>query len=265
MPQDTVVSVNPRAAVAWFARRDAGTQTRLHASAGTGIRPPSGFDLASTDNPELKPERSFSAEAGVEQAFAGGRAVADAVAFWNDYDDLIVAVGSFNQSSRYQTDNISNARARGFELGLGVRHRFESARPVDIHARVAYTWLDTEILAVDRDDAAPPPFTVGDPLLRQPRHRFSTDLTVGSGRLTAFLTGGGRSKALDVEPTLGSYGGLFDAPGFQAWNTGATWKLPFAEVFGRVENLFDREYEEALGFPALGRRATVGLRIATSR
>jgi outer membrane receptor for ferrienterochelin and colicin len=58
----------------------------------------------------LKPERSFSAEAGVEQAFAHDRFVADAVGFFNDYDDLIVAVGSFQQSSRYRTDNISNAQ-----------------------------------------------------------------------------------------------------------------------------------------------------------
>jgi len=32
-----------------------------------------------------------------------------------------------------------------------------------------------------------------------------------------------------------------------------------------VENLFDRDYEEALGFPALGRRASVGVRVAASR
>jgi hypothetical protein len=32
-----------------------------------------------------------------------------------------------------------------------------------------------------------------------------------------------------------------------------------------VENLFDERYEEALGFPALGRRATVGIRVAAGR
>ena len=262
---DRVLSWNPRLAVSWLAHRANSTQTRVRASVGTGIRPPSGFDLAFTDNPSLKPERSSSAEAGIEQAFARGRFVADAVGFFNDYDDLIVAVGSFQESSRYRTDNISNARARGAELGLAFRHRFEGARATDVHARVAYTWLDTEVLAVDRDDNAPPPFTVGQPLLRQPRHRFSTDVAITSGRLRAFVSGGGRGDTLDVEPTLGTFGGLFDAPGFTSWNAGAAWRLPFAEIFGRVENLADRAYEEALGFPALGRRATVGLRIAASR
>ena len=60
--------------------------------------------------------------------------------------------------------------------------------------------------------------------------------------------------------------GLFDAAGYQVWAAGLSWHVAgFAEVYGRVENMFDRSYEEALGFPALGRRATVGLRIAAGR
>ena len=71
---------------------------------------------------------------------------------------------------------------------------------------------------------------------------------------------------LDVEPSLGAFGGLFVAPGFAVWHAGAAWKLiRQVELFGRVENLFDRRYEEAFGFPALGRGAMAGLRIAASR
>jgi outer membrane cobalamin receptor len=40
---------------------------------------------------------------------------------------------------------------------------------------------------------------------------------------------------------------------------------PRLELFGRIENLFDREYEEVFGFPALGRGVMAGLRIAASR
>ena len=86
------------------------------------------------------------------------------------------------------------------------------------------------------------------------------------GRLAAFVRAGGRSKALDVEPSFGTFGGLFDAPGYQVWSAGASWRIARPlEVFGRVENLFDRDYEEAFGFPALGRRATVGVRVAAGR
>ena len=37
------------------------------------------------------------------------------------------------------------------------------------------------------------------------------------------------------------------------------------EVFGRVTNLFNQSYEEALGYPALGRAAMIGVRVARSR
>ena len=37
------------------------------------------------------------------------------------------------------------------------------------------------------------------------------------------------------------------------WAVSENWKLT-----GRVENLFDKEYEPALGFPALGRAGFLG-------
>jgi outer membrane receptor protein involved in Fe transport len=266
LPTDTIVSVNPKVAVAWIVRQSTTATTKLRASAGTGIRPPGAFDIAFTDNPSLEPERSRSAEAAVEQTMAGGRVAIDAIAFFNQYDDLIVAVGSFRGSSRYTTDNISNARARGLELGLSAGRRVGSRVPLDVRGRIAYTFLDSEVLAVDNDNEAPPPFTVGEPLLRRPRHQFAAELTAVTGPLSAFLSGGSRSRVLDVEPSFGTFGGLHYAPGFSVWNAGGSWRIRRgAEVYARVENLFDRVYEEALGFPALGRRATVGLRVAAGR
>ena len=262
-PAESVISTNPKISAAWFIRPDAGTFTKMRASAGTGIRPPDGFEIAFTDNPSLKPERSASVEAGIDQAFASGRGVIEATAFVNNYDDLIVAVGSFRGSSRYRTDNISNARARGVELAGTARGQMSR---IAAHLYVAYTFLDTEVLAVDRAGGAPPPFTVGDPLLRRPRHQVSTTAQLHAGRFGMYVQGGGRGRALDVEPTLGTYGGLFDSPGYQVWNTGASWRVHRAiELFGRVENLLDRRYEEALGFPAQGRGVMAGLRIAAGR
>jgi len=263
---DSIVAVNPRAAVAWFLRPGGANFTKVRGAIATGIRPPDGFELAFTDNPQLKPERSFSTEAAVEHAFADGRAQFEAVAFHNDYDNLIVAVGSFQQSSRYQTDNIANARARGFELGVTARHRLSTSRPVDVSGRVAYTFVDSEVLAVDGGNAAPPPFTVGDALLRRPRHQLSLEAAVSAGRLAAFLTSRARGRALDVEPSAGTFGGLFYTEGFNVWNAGASWRVHrTTDLLGRIENIAGRDYEEALGFPALGRRATIGLRIAAGR
>ena len=263
---DTVVSVNPKIAAAWFVRSADGAYTKVRASAGTGIRPPDAFEIAFTDNPGLKPERSRSLDAGVDHALAGGRVLVEATAFLNDYDDLIIAVGAFGGASRYRTDNISNARARGLELAATGRARWSARVPVDLQVRFAYTRLHTEILAVDLGSGAPPPFAEGDPLLRRPAHQFSTDVLLTAGRLGAFLQGGGRGRALDTEPSTGTFGGLFDAPGYSVWHAGASWRLAKGvQVFGRVTNLFDRAYEEVLGYPALPRGVAAGVRVAASR
>jgi outer membrane cobalamin receptor len=259
MDADTVTAVNPKIGVAFQLRTVRGSETKLRSSFGTGIRPPDAFELASTDNPALKPERSRSFEFGIEQAFAAGHASVDAAWFHNTFDDLIVAVGRFVESSRYRTDNISNARAKGLELGATARHR---AASTDLQARVTYTLLDTEILAVDNSGDAPAPFTVGQRLINRPRHQWAIDAAMTHGRATAWLRGGGRGDVLAVEPSWGTSGGLFNAAGYNVWNAGASWRVARQlELFGRIENLFDRRYEEVYGFPALGRGAFAGLRV----
>ncbi|MEP6917199.1 MAG: TonB-dependent receptor, partial [Acidobacteriota bacterium] len=263
MAADDVLSVNPRIAGAYYVRAVPGSQTKVRAAAGTGIKPPDGFDLAFTDNPSLKPERSRSIEAGVDQTLASGRAQIEATIFRNTFDDLIVAVGRFAQSSRYRTDNISNARASGLEVAATGRQR---AGGIDMEARVTYTFLDSEILAVDRGGSAPPPFAAGQPLLQRPRQQWALNLSASQGRWSAWTRGGGRGRVLAVEPSFGTFGGLFDADGFATWAAGAAWKVTRQiELFGRVENLFDRRYEEVFGFPALPRGAMAGLRVAAGR
>jgi outer membrane cobalamin receptor len=256
---DTVWSTNPRASALWFVRApDDRGWTKIRGSAGTGIRPPTAFEIAFTDNPELKPERSRSFDAGLEQAFDGGAAVFTATIFYNNYDDLIVAVGpAVADASRFRTDNIANARARGAEIVGAWRGR-------GVAVTGNYTWLDTEILAVDRvPGQAPFPFEVGDPLVRRPRHQGTIDVTVNRGRVTAYAIGNARGTVLDVEPSFGASGGLFEAPGYFVLSAGASYRLtPRLSVYGRITNLFDEDYEEAFGFPSPGRGGFAGVRVA---
>jgi outer membrane cobalamin receptor len=259
---DDRTSVNPRVSFAWTPWESAtGTPpARVHAAFATGIRPPDAYEIAFTDNPGLKPERSRSVEAGVDAQPAAVPVTLDATFFHNTFDDLIVSVGTFGDASRFRTDNISNARARGFELG----GNWEPSAGITL--RVAYTWLDTEILAVDRSGQAPPPFEVGDPLIRRPRHQASADLLVTRGRFAGFVDVGGRGRTLDIDPSLGTFGGLFPSAGFVVTNAGLTVRVHrVVDVFARVTNAFDRSYEEVLGFPALGRSGMAGVRLAVSR
>lgn len=265
LPADTVISPNPRVAISYFVRsseQSRGNWTRLHASAGTGIRAPDAFEVASTDNPGLRPERSRSLDGGLEQSLFGGRLIVGGTLFSNEYDDLIVAVGrSFANASRYRTDNIANARARGAEVSAAVRLRN------GLEVRGAYAFVDTDVLAVDGSGgAAPPPFSVGDPLIRRPRHQASLDVVFARGRWTSFARTVARGTVLDVEPNYGAFGGLFEAAGFTVLDAGAGLRLGrLAEVVARAGNLLDRRYERAFGFPAPRRTFTIGLRLAASR
>ncbi|HAK56517.1 MAG: TonB-dependent receptor [Vicinamibacterales bacterium] len=257
----TVVSTNPKLTVAYFLQppgRRERRWTRVHGSVGTGIRPPDAFEIAFTDNPSLEPERNRSFDIGVEQTFAGGAFIVDATGFYNRYDDLIITVGrSFQDASQFRTDNISNARARGLELVASTRTSWGLA------ATLTYTWLDTDVLAVDQSDAAPPPFDVGEPLIRRPRHQGAVDLVYRRGPVTAFGQVLARGQNLDVEPSFGAFGGLYTNPGYGVVNLGGTIAVRRElEVFARITNLLDRAYEATFGFPALGRSAIVGVRVA---
>jgi len=261
---DTIVSVNPKVTAAWTvvpAAHPRGASTRLRMAAGTGIRPPDAFEIAFTDNPGLAPERSVSVEAGIVQTLAGGAVQAEATIFHNRYDDLIISVGRLSGSSRYRTDNIANARARGTEFSLAWRPR------ADLAARSHYTWLDTAVLEVDgAAGQAAAPFAVGDRLLRRPTHQGGLDLAWTGRRFQAFAAATVRGATLDVEPNFGAFGGVFENRGYGILTVGGAWTVASRLTLqARVVNALGARYEDVLGYPALGRTAYAGLRVAAGR
>ena len=263
--EHVVWSLNPKVSGVWFLRGSrtadaADGWTKIRGGAGTGIKPPTVFELAFTDNPGLKPERSQSFDVSVEHAFPNLLFVADATFFANRYDDLIVSVGSgFTGASAYQTDNISNASAKGMEFGVRWQSTF------GLSARGAYTWLDTEILSVDNvPGEAPTPFLVGDPLIRRPKHQGSLDVRYTRGRTLLFLVVNGRNEMTDLEPNFIDV--ALPNPGFVVYAIGGSFRISRQfEAYARVSNLLDRDYEDALGYPAQARSASVGLRVAIGR
>jgi outer membrane cobalamin receptor len=260
-PSQTINSLNPKIAVSYLVTRPGQTRaaTRLRTSAGTGIRPPNAFEIAFTDNPGLRPERNRSFDAGLEQQLAGGAYSFGVTAFFNRYDDLIVTVGrSLRDASRYRTDNVSNARARGVELTGDAR------LPSGFAVHGTYTFLATEILSVDGLSQAPPPFSVGDALIRRPRHQGTLDLVYASARLSAFAELTSRSQILDLEPSFASR--LFFTPGYSVINAGVS--VPIArgvQMIARGLNLANTAYEETLGYPGMHRSGLIGVRVAWHR
>src|ERR1035441_4832495 len=144
-PRNNIARVNPKLSAAYVAGG-----ARLHASFGMGIRPPSGFDLAFTDNPALKPERTRSVDAGVERRF-GNLLTLDATYFYNRYYDLIVTFGgSLAALSHFQSANLANSQAQGAEFSARLR----PARWVLVTG--SYTLLKTRILSLDGSSSLAP-------------------------------------------------------------------------------------------------------------
>lgn len=256
-PANTIARANPKLAAAY-----AEHSTRFHASIGTGIRPPSGFELAFTDNPQLKPERSRSSDAGIEQKLLGDRLVLDGTYFYNRYYDLIVSLGgSLSVLSHYTTANLANSRAQGGEFSASLR----PARWIFVTG--SYTLLGTRILSLDGSPGqAQLPFQVGQELTRRPENSGSFVTTFTRGRITAAVTGYFRGRTLYEEPTYGASDGLFWNPGYANIGINLNYSLGHGvTAYGNLRNALNRQYEEVFGYPSPKLNFVSGLKWTISR
>ncbi|MGA3326754.1 MAG: TonB-dependent receptor [Terriglobia bacterium] len=265
LPPSTVAKVNPRVAAAYMLRQSHGGSidgTRLHASFGTGIRPPDGFNLAFTNNPHLKPETSISFDTGIEQRFFQGKAVLDLTYFNNHFKDQIVTLGgSLTNLSSFVSDNLGNSRAQGAEILFQV-HPIKS-----LQMSVEYTRDDTAVLSLNGSSLALAPLQVGQQLVLQPRNSGGYNLTWRHGNLMLNTNAYVRGQVLDVEPNYGlgacalGLTCLFPDKSYVRVDGGFSYRLPRGvEIYGRLDNLVDQKYEEVLGYPSLPFNFLAGVR-----
>ena len=222
---------SPRATVS---RLVSGGRLKIRASSGRAFRAPSIGELYYpwSGNPDLEPERSTTHEIGLERYVGRGRA--ELSLFRSDFRDLIVY-----DFATQRNENVGLARARGMELAwtgpVGRRLTLDAG----------YALLD----AVDR--------RTGDALPRRPRHRAHVAATVKPrpglvGTLRATWVGERQDvDALTFEPV--------SAPSHLRLDLFARGGFARYSPYLRIENLTDRGYEEADGYPAPGRRFAAGL------
>ncbi len=255
-PTQTISRANPKLSAAYVLG-----PSRFHSSFGTGIRPPAGFDLAFTDNPALKPERTRSFDAGVEQQLFHGRLALDGTYFYNRFYDLIVILGgSLTRLSHFQSDNLANSRAQGAEFAARLR----PARWIFVSG--SYTLLKSEILSLRGSDAAPAPFQPGQELVRRPANSGALAASFTRGKIAVDLTGYFRGSVLDVEPSLGATNGLFRNPGYANLGINLNYTLAAGlTAYGNLRNALDRHYEEVLGFPSPRLNFVAGVKWALSK
>lgn len=231
-------AVSPRLTVAWRV-----TPTlKLRAAAGTAFRAPSTGELyyPYSGNPALRPEKSNGYEVGVERTLAKG-IVAEVSGFWNDIRDLI----DYDATATFMNQNIGSARTRGVEVALRTP---VGARSI---VRASYTYLDAKDLDTDTF------------LLRRPRHRASaTYATTFESGGTFSLTGMWVGARPDRDAA--DFTKLVEDASYLRVDTAVTLPPLFFSLapFVRVTNLLGRDYVEASGFPAPGRRFLAGLAAA---
>ena len=257
IPKSYITKLNPRVSAAFLPRKsDSGSwlgATRLHTSFGTGIRAPDGFELATTNNPLLKPEKSVSFDGGVEQRFFNSRTLLDLTYFYNKFDDQIVTLGgSLTNLSTFVSDNLGNSRAQGLEASV----RWRPTGSLQVSGE--YSLVDTAILALRGSTLVQAPFSVGQELLNRPKHSGGFNVTWQRGRLMLNSSAYFRGQALNLEPNDGVFACelglqcLFNSKGYEVLNGGFSYRLVRGlEIYGHINNLLNKKYEEVLGYPAL--------------
>jgi vitamin B12 transporter len=215
------------------------TGTKFHASAATGAKAPTLFQLYAPTfgNSSLAPEQSFGWDAGIDQSIWNGRATLSVTGFGNRFSNLIQFVfdaafpnGHYINTQRAATD--------GVEVGAML-----DILPGTLKFNAAYTYLE----AID--------LTTGLMLARRPKNlaRLSLSITPTENWLI-------EPRVLTVSKRYSSANqtGLVDAYTrvdlYSEYKIDKTWK-----VFARGENILNEHYQEVLNFGTTGPAAYAGL------
>jgi vitamin B12 transporter len=200
-------------------------------------------------NPDLLPERSRSWEAGLEQSFARDRVTADLSWFDNRFRNVIELVSAPDFSGKYQ--NIGRTVARGLEFRMRARVR-------QLLAQANYTYLDGHI---EQSSQRSFPFRPGDPLLRRARHTGDISLTWIDRKWSARWST--RAVGRRADSDFFTYGvPLTRNAGYGVSDASFTYEFARpVSAFVRLENIFGHEYQEVLGYRALGRSVVAGTKI----
>ncbi|MCA0996212.1 TonB-dependent receptor plug domain-containing protein [Alloyangia pacifica] len=203
----------------------------LRASVGTGFRAPSLYERynAYAGNPDLEPETSLSYELGAEKRFEGGKITA--TLFRTEITDLI----------EYNYNTWAYSQVEGTSWMQGVELSGETQITDRLGLAAAYTWTDTE-------DAE-----TGDRLTRVPLHDLALTLDAA---FTDDFSGAFRVRHVaGVEDTNDSL------PDYTVADVNFRYALSDnAELYLRVENLFDEDYQTVTGYGTSDRAAYFGVR-----
>jgi len=234
--------------------------TRARVSYGQGIEEPTIFESFSADpcnpgDPSLRPERSRTINVGVDQYFAADRFRVSVTYFANQFRDLInQEMGNANPMcfsgfvNLYFNTDLSRAR------GVNWSGRTQLTRWLSLNGN--YSFDDSRVLKTV--DTAPAVEQPGNHLLRRPVNSGNLWLNAAFRRfnfnLAGYFTGVRTDSDFDGL-------GLTRNPGYARFDIATSYLVGYGlSAYGRVSNLLDKQYQDAIGFPALGRDFRLGLK-----
>ncbi|MBW1710010.1 MAG: TonB-dependent receptor, partial [Deltaproteobacteria bacterium] len=217
------------------------TGTKLKATYGTGFKAPTLYQLYSQFGDEtLAAETSVGWDVGVEQSLFHNKMRLGITYFRNDFKNLI----DFDGPS-FSFKNIAEAETKGFEV-------FASARPTK---NLTVTANYTNTGAKDK--------TTNEALIRRPKNKYSLGLNYrflekGNVNLNVIHVGKRPDKFFD-NVTYATTDVTLDA--YTLVNVALSYNIcTDFQVFGRVGNLLDEDYEDVAGYGTQGFSFMLGLK-----
>jgi vitamin B12 transporter len=269
--------VVPRAGASFVARygREFWGETLLRGFYGQGLKEPRfdqiyGDNFGDFGNPSLKPEASKTWTAGIEQRFLVDRLRFSGEYFSSRFYDIV----SFAFCSAVTpTTNTCGVTIPGAPPSFGFFFNTDLARArgINLTGQASLTrWLnfagnytldDTRVL--QSPNAFDPSELPGNHLLRRPVNSGSLTLNAAIRRFGITLGGYFTGVRTDSD-FLGL--GFTRNPGYARFDLAAHYDLRYGVSFyARAANLFDKKYQDALGYPALGRDVRAGVRYTFRR
>ncbi len=235
-----------RLAAAWQLKE---TGTRFHASHGTAVTNPGFFELFGfypdffIGNPNLKPEESKSFDVGIEQKFFDDKLTLDVTYFHANLENEIVTV--FAGFSTTVENLVGTSKRDGVEVMLSA----QLTKNFSIGGSYTYT------------DSRQPG---GAPEVRRPKHmgNFNANYAFAGGRGNVNLDLSYNGKQLDNEFASSTPETVVTLKDYLLVTLAASYRLTDSlEIYGRVENMIDQNYEEVFSYRSPGIGAFAGLRV----
>ncbi len=226
-------------------------QTRLKASYGEGFKAPSLYQLQSQyGNIDLTPEESESWDVGIEQYFLDNRGMVGITYFTRDTTNQIGFASCFgNPDPKCATrpfgfyDNINRTKTSGVE----VYAEFEPVKGSVLNAQYTYTDpRNRDVGAANFDNI----------LARRARNTASVNL---DHQITPEIGAG--ASMFYVGKNFDDAANLTELDSYVLFDVRTTYKIRDGiELYGRIENIFDKKYETTFQYGSPGRAAYAGLR-----